>query len=130
MNTADENQVIEHRINVIHTSLLELAEADSIYGKNEFRTGQIYAYAECLEVLQLRPTFRTAYLNYDIKNRLFSYLLRIFMPFCFRRVCLFAVTANIPLRSISRIAHFSLLACFSTTRTFLLFRFHIFILSF
>ncbi len=43
MNTADENQVIEHLINVIHTSLLELAETDSLYGKNDFRTGQIYA---------------------------------------------------------------------------------------
>ena len=53
MNTLNEKQVIGHLINVIHTSLNELIESNNIYGDSDFRTGQIYAYAECLEVLQL-----------------------------------------------------------------------------
>ena len=45
MSTLNEKQVIEHLINIIHTSLQELNEANNLYGDSDFRTGQIYAYA-------------------------------------------------------------------------------------
>ena len=69
MSILNEKQVIKHLINVIHASLQELNEANNLYGDNDFRTGQIYAYAECLEVLQLCPIIRSTYLNYDIEKR-------------------------------------------------------------
>ena len=69
MNTLNEKQVIEHLINTIHTSLRELAESNKLYGENGFRTGQIYAYAEYLEVLQLCQTFRAIHLNYNIEKK-------------------------------------------------------------
>lgn len=47
----------------------ELAEANALYGESDFRTWQIYAYTECLEVLQLCPPFRATYFNYDIEKR-------------------------------------------------------------
>ena len=69
MSTLNEKQVIKHLINVIHTSLQELNEANNLYGDSDFRTGQIYAYAECLEILQLCPIIRSTYLNYNIEER-------------------------------------------------------------
>lgn len=69
MITINEMQVIEHLIDIIQTSLEELNEAKQLYGENGFCTGQIYAYVECLEVLQLCPTIRLYFLNYDIEKR-------------------------------------------------------------
>ncbi len=69
MNAMNERQIIKYLISVIHLSLQELAEARRVYGENNFRTGQLYAYAECLEILQLCPAFRARELNYDIELR-------------------------------------------------------------
>lgn len=41
-----------------------------MYEENDLHTGQIYTYAECLEVLHLCPTFRATYLNYDIEKNI------------------------------------------------------------
>ena len=69
MSTLNEKQVIEHLINVIHTSLNELTESNTLYWDNDFRMGQKYAYAECLEILQLCPIIRSTYLDYNIEKR-------------------------------------------------------------
>ena len=69
MSFLNEEQVIEHHINVIHISLQELAKSNNLYRENNFHTGQLYAYEECLEILQLCSPFRTAYLNYEIEKR-------------------------------------------------------------
>ena len=69
MSTLNEKQVIKHLINVIHTSLQELTESNNLYGDSDFRTGQIYAYAKCLEVLQLCQKIRLTYLSYNIEKR-------------------------------------------------------------
>ena len=69
MSTLNEKKVIEHLINVIHTSLQELTQSNDLYGDSDFRTGQIYAYAECLEVLQLCHLIRSTYLDYNIEER-------------------------------------------------------------
>ena len=69
MSTLNEKQVIEHLINVIHTSLQELTQSNNLYGDNDFRTGKIYAYAECLEVLQLYQKIRLTYLSYNIEEK-------------------------------------------------------------
>ena len=55
---------------------------------------------------------------------LFAYLFRILSPLCFRRICLFAMSADIPLRSAARESHLPLLCCCSAFRAFLLFLFH------
>ncbi len=36
---------------------------------NEFEKGQIYAYVECLEVLQLNRGIRASLLDYDIEEK-------------------------------------------------------------
>ena len=69
MNTIDEKQIIEYLIYVIQVSIEELNRTNRLYSKNDFCTGQLYAYVECLEVLQLCPLIRTHYLNYDIEKR-------------------------------------------------------------
>lgn len=60
---------------------------------------------------------------------LFAYLFRILSPLCFRRICLFAMSADIPLRSAARESHLPLLCCCSAFRAFLLFLFHASIIS-
>ena len=60
---------------------------------------------------------------------LFAYLFRILSPLCFRRICLFAMSADIPLRSAARESHLPLLCCCSAFRAFLLFLFHTSIIS-
>ena len=65
----DELRAVKFLIDIIHTDLTELAEAVRLYGENDFRRGQLYAFAECPEVLQLFPAFRSAGLDYDIERR-------------------------------------------------------------
>ena len=65
----DELRAVKFLIDIIHTDLTELAEAGRLYGENDFRRGQLYAFAECPEVLQLFPAFRSAGLDYDIEKR-------------------------------------------------------------
>ena len=65
----DELLAVKFLIDIIHTDLTELAEVVRLYCENDFRRGQLYAFAECLEVLQLFPAFRSAGLDYDIEKR-------------------------------------------------------------
>mgnify|MGYP005762635003 FL=1 len=65
----DELRAVKFLIDIIHTDLTELAEAVRLYGENDFLRGQMYAFAECPEVLQLFPAFRSAGLDYDIEKR-------------------------------------------------------------
>ena len=69
MNILDEHSAVANLIRTIHTALEELAEASLSDGENDFRRGQKYAYAECLEVLQQCPALRRTFLNYDIEKR-------------------------------------------------------------
>lgn len=64
----DELYTVRLLIATIHASLEELIEAPSVRRKR-FRKGQLYAYAECLEILQLCPSFRSPELDYDIEKR-------------------------------------------------------------
>ncbi len=66
---SDESYTVKLLISAVHAALNELAEAIRLYGKNDFRTGQLYAYAECLEILQLCPSFRIPELDYDVEKR-------------------------------------------------------------
>lgn len=65
----DELYTVRLLITTIHTDLEELIEAARLYGESDFRKGQLYAYAECLEILQLCPSFRSSELDYDIEKR-------------------------------------------------------------
>lgn len=69
MNTIDEKQIIEYLIYFIQVSIEELNQTNRLYSKNDFCTGQLYAYVECLEVLQLCPLIQSKYLNYNIEKR-------------------------------------------------------------
>lgn len=61
--------VLKFLVDIIDTELDELTEAVELYGKNGFRIGQMYAYIECLEVLQHTPAAAFLNLDYDIENR-------------------------------------------------------------
>lgn len=64
----NEKQTIRRLIQTIHESLQE--SYDSGRQKSEdFALGQVYAYVECLEILQSCPTFRTIGLDYEIEKR-------------------------------------------------------------
>ena len=60
-------QTLKVLIRTIHINLQELSETKSV--SNDFCLGQIYAYVECLEILQLCPSFRNLGLNYDIEKK-------------------------------------------------------------
>ena len=62
-----ERQTLETLIQTIHLNLQELTETEN--AANNFCLGQIYAYVECLEILQLCPSFRSLGLDYDIEKR-------------------------------------------------------------
>lgn len=62
-------QVIRLLVNTIHTTLQELYEARTDSAQNDFAVGQIYAYVECLEILQLCPALHSHLLNYDIEQK-------------------------------------------------------------
>ena len=65
----DELYTVRLLIATIHSDLEDFLDAARLYGENDFRKGQLYAYAECLEVLQLCPSFRSPELDYDIEKR-------------------------------------------------------------
>ena len=60
-------QTLKTLIRTIHLNLQELTETKSV--PNDFCLGQIYAYVECLEILQLFPSFRNLGLDYDIEKK-------------------------------------------------------------
>ena len=60
-------QTLKTLIRTIHLNLQELTETKSV--PNDFCLGQIYAYVECLEILQLCPSFRNLGLDYDIEKK-------------------------------------------------------------
>ncbi len=60
-------QTIKALIRTIHLNLQELTKTKSV--PNDFCLGQIYAYVECLEILQLCPSFSNLGLNYDIEKK-------------------------------------------------------------
>ena len=60
-------QTLKTLIRTILLNLQELTETKSV--PNDFCLGQIYAYAECLENLQLCPSFRNLGLDYDIEKK-------------------------------------------------------------
>ena len=64
-----EKQTIEMLIRIIHTDLQELFEVKEISENRDFLLGQIYAYVECLEILQLCPAFRRLGIDYDVEKR-------------------------------------------------------------
>ncbi len=65
----NKRQTIKHLIETLNTSLEELYEAEKLSGHSEFRTGQIYAYAECLELLQKCKPFRRLGIDYEVERR-------------------------------------------------------------
>ena len=60
-------QTLKALIRTIHLNLQELTETKNV--PNDFCFGQIYAYVECLEILQLCPSFRNLGLDYDIEKK-------------------------------------------------------------
>ena len=60
-------QTLKPLIRTIHLNLQELTETKSV--PNDFCLGQIYAYVECLEILQLCPSFCNLGLDYDIEKK-------------------------------------------------------------
>ena len=64
----DEKQTIKRLLETIHSSLKEIYESGKEYVE-DFALGQIYAYVECLEILQICPAFRQCGLNYEIEKR-------------------------------------------------------------
>lgn len=65
-----EDSTIEQLIETIQIGLEENYEAKQEQDKNsEFLRGQIYAYVECLEILQQCRSIRERKLNYDIEKR-------------------------------------------------------------
>ena len=60
-------QTLKALIRTIHLNLQELTETKN--APNDFCLGQIYAYVECLEILQLCPSFRNLGLDYDIEKK-------------------------------------------------------------
>ena len=62
-----KRQTLKVLIQTIHLNLQELTETKS--APNDFCLGQIYAYVECLEILQLCPSFRNLGLDYDIEKK-------------------------------------------------------------
>ena len=60
-------QTLKTLIRTIHLNLQELTETKSVL--EDFCLGQIYAYVECLEILQLCPSFRNLGLDYDIEKK-------------------------------------------------------------
>lgn len=65
----DEIHTVIYMISVIQSDMNELAEAERLEPHSDFRTGQMYAYAECLELLQLCSTFRDFGLDFEIEKR-------------------------------------------------------------
>ena len=62
----NKRQILKDFIRAILLNLQELTETKSV--PNDFCLGQIYAFVECLEILQLCPSFRNLGLDYDIKK--------------------------------------------------------------
>lgn len=60
-------QTLKALIRTIHLNLQELTKTKNT--PNDFCLGQIYAYVECLEILQLCPSFRNLGLDYDIEKK-------------------------------------------------------------
>ena len=60
-------QTLKALIRTIHLNLQELTKTKN--APNDFCLGQIYAYVECLEILQLCPSFRNLGLDYDIEKK-------------------------------------------------------------
>lgn len=64
-----EKKTIELLIQIIHTDLQELYDAKNNACNRDFLLGQIYAYVECLEILQQCPSFRKMGLDYTIEDK-------------------------------------------------------------
>ena len=64
----DERRALERLVRTICLSLEEIYEAKGEV-VTDFLIGQIYAYVECLEVLQGCATIRREFLNYEIEEK-------------------------------------------------------------
>lgn len=64
----NEEQAIRRLIRTIHVSLEDIYESGRERCE-DFALGQIYAYVECLEILQLSPKFRKMGLDYEIETQ-------------------------------------------------------------
>ena len=62
-----KRKTIRRLIQTAYFSLEEIYE--TLPDISDFALGQIYAYLECLEILQCRPDFRKLGLDYDIEKR-------------------------------------------------------------
>ena len=62
-----KRKTIRHLIQTAHFALQEIYETQP--NISDFALGQIYAYLECLEILQGCPEFRKLGLDYDIEKR-------------------------------------------------------------
>ena len=62
-----KRKTIRYLIQTAHFSLQEIYE--TLPDISDFALGQIYAYLECLEILQCCPDFRKLGLDYDIEKR-------------------------------------------------------------
>ena len=64
---SNKRKTIRHLIQTIHLALREIYHSQPT--PSDFALGQIYAYLECLEILQGCPDFRKLGLDYDIEKR-------------------------------------------------------------
>lgn len=62
-----KRKTIRRLIQTAHFSLKEIYDTQPDI--SDFALGQIYAYLECLEILQCCPDFRKLGLDYDIEKR-------------------------------------------------------------
>ncbi len=62
-----KRKTIRHLIQTAYFSLEEIYE--TLPDISDFALGQIYAYLECLEILQCCPAFRKLGLDYNIEKR-------------------------------------------------------------
>lgn len=67
MKSESERETLEALVRTVCLSLEEIYETD--VAEKDFLTGQIYAYVECLEVLQGCATIRRELLNYEIEEK-------------------------------------------------------------
>lgn len=64
---SNKRKTIRHLIQTIHLALREIYQSHPLL--SDFAIGQIYAYLECLEILQYCPDFRNLGLDYDIEKK-------------------------------------------------------------
>ncbi len=64
-----EQETVRLLIGTIHDALQEIFAVKAASPAREFLRGEIYAYVECLEILQLCPRFCALGIDYEVEKR-------------------------------------------------------------